>query len=313
MSHECEFCGNMFNSKNSLTTHKKTAKYCLNTRSDATKRIQECEKCGKTFTNRSNLKFHEKGCVLRISKQIQKLLDDKDAKIENQMVVIQTLKKETDEAKNKIILLDKEIETLKEEITEFKFENSKLASDTKADIYEKEYKAIRDRPTTTYNTTTTNKLKLVKTDTIDPFTLQTVKDRLENDGYTYETFLHGTDGIKRFIIGLITKDDEKNYVTTDVSRPHFHRLEETRNWVNDKGAIFLTKVFDEMRPLVVKYFTRLTGEMRQAIGDDEQQTYDYYVEKTKPMALAIDSKPESKRRKELLDDVITYIRPRTAV
>jgi len=283
MKFTCEFCNNTFTSSCNLITHKRTAKYCLALRGENTI-TYECEKCCQVFCTKPVMKQHEKKCktLYRIPRKIQNLLNDKDL----------------------------EIKTLQEEITKLKLENATLVSDTKATIYEKEYHAIKDKPTYTTNTTTTNKLKMVNTATIDPFTIEAFRARLARGEYTYDTFVAGNLGIKRFILGVMTKDDERNYVTTDTSRENFHRLEETRKWINDKGAGYLNKMLDEMKPVVQEHWDKFLLEGKNT---EDKESYHIDLDRVKPLACAIIGKSDCRQRTILLDDVIKHIKPRVAI
>lgn len=296
MNNVCEFCGASFTAIRNLITHKRTAKYCLELRDEETLPYS-CQDCGKTFTNDIRLKRHIKQCEYYISEYVQRLLDQKDAEI-------QELKEDKQELEENIISLETELE-------HHKLEDARLK------VYEKEYYAVRDRPTNTTNTnnninTTNNKLKLVNTSTIDPFTIDLVQKRLQN-GYTYDMFMLGSMGVKRFITAMIMKDDEKNYVTTDVSRPNFHRFKETRKWSLDAGAKFLTDVFNEMKPTISAYWDKFNGEADTAKSVEEHESFDIIRDRVKPIVLAIEGSPESKHRSELLGDVIKHIKPYVAV
>jgi len=198
---------------------------------------------------------------------------------------------------------------LEEEIMKLKMENVRLTT------YEREYREIRDKPTSTTYNSTINKLNTINIGSISPFTLDTVKNRLQNGGYTYDLFLMGKTGMNQFILNIITKDDELNYATTDVSRPNFHRLEESRQWVGDKGAKFLGKVFDELAPVAHTYFEQLGKEKgvatdKKARADVER--LDSLQTKVKPMVCGL-LYEDSNDRKTLLTDVIKYIKPHVAI
>jgi hypothetical protein len=289
---ECKFCHKSFASISSLNKHLKTAKYCLNS-SSRKSIVYSCEICDGIFTTKENLKRHMSKC--EFPPYFQKIIDEKDEEFHG--------------LEQDFVELQLEVEHLRNEIIRLK-------------VYEKEYYAVRDRPTTmhsntntTNNTgnTTSNKLKMVNTSTIEPFTTDLVQKRLKENEYTYDMFMLGDMGIKRFIMGMITKDDEKNYVTTDVSRSNFHRFKETKKWSPDAGAIFLTDVFNEMKPLVKEYWNEFNREADKAGSVEEHESFDIIRDRTKPIVLAIDGSSESKYRKELLGDVIKHIKPHVAV
>lgn len=315
MAYLCEFCNSTFKYNCNLITHQKSAKYCLESRIVPDKPLYECDVCYKGFVRKSVMQVHAKTCnsPFYMPQKIQTMLDQKDEEINAKDRELEAKDEEIEALKEEI----KRLETSTKQVGKLKSELKTLKTklplvQAKADIYQEEYRAIRDKPTNVYNTTT-NKLKLVKTETIDPFTVETVRNRLNDNQFTYGDFMSGLNGIKRFIIGIITKDDEKNYVTTDISRPHFHRLEDTKKWIGDKGALFLNKLFDEMKPAVQEHWDKFVAEMERARGYQDMDDFDADLDRVKPIACAIIAKQDSKCRKELLDDIIKYIKPRVAI
>ena len=282
MACKCPFCGTLFGNKYILTTHQKKAKYCLAIQGRSPQKIQ-CSSCGVSFKE-SSRSSHENECVDFLRAEMVKLKNEK-----------MSLEREVWELKLKLELQFKIIET-----------------ETSRNIYEKEYKAIRDKPT--YNSVT-NKLNSINISTIDPFTVDTVRKRLGKGEYTYDLFLQGLEGIQKFILGMITKDDEKSYATTDASRLNFHRLEETKKWVGDKGALFIARTFDEMKSAAIGHFRRFQSETDKALAEEdmeELQRLDDIRENTRDTLTGI-THPDSPQRKELLSSIIKYVRPYVAV
>lgn len=289
MENKCKFCGTGFTKSFNLALHQRRAKYCLKIQK-GTPETFTCDWCSKEFTSHKKFDDHVDVCVTRL----QEILKERDDQIEK-----------IEMGKNI------EINRLKDELYTLKLKMARIEAGY--DIYEKEYRAIRDKPTTTnYNTITQNKLKLVNTSTIEPFTLDTVKKRLTDSGYTYDMFLQGAMGVKKFILGMITKDEEKSYVSTDTTRKNFHRLEMAKKWVDDKGAIFLTKVFDEMKPLTLEYFGRFHEEIGGVDSCEEREMNDKILDKIMPVVRAINH-PEHKDRKVLQDEIVRYIKPYVSI
>jgi hypothetical protein len=271
--------------------------------------VFDCEFCGSTFTTKGNLTAHinnARYCLAMrktptICEGCEKTFSSKKALTAHvkicREIVIKTLRGEVSE--------------LREELSKAREEIIRLST------LEKEYFAIRDKPhiTTTYNNSTITKLKTINISTITPFTLENVRERLQNGEYTYDQFICGLVGIKKFILSLVVKDDEKNYATTDISRPNFHRLEESRQWVGDKGARFLSQVFDEIAPIAQKYSDKLAAENTVAVKQNngsEISRLDTVRTRVKPVYYGL-LEPESKERSTLLADVIKHIRPHVAV
>jgi hypothetical protein len=306
--HICEFCGTEFSALSNLITHKRTAKYCLKLR-EVPLQIYTCDVCERTFSSSASLKRHTTTCSKRV-KELEELLQDAYTTI-----VFQKRKLETTEKKLAETLADrgKEIESLSQKI-----EVAKLS------VYKDEYLTIRDRPTTTTTTTnttnknvTTAKLNSVNISTIEPFTLDLVKKRLEENAYTYEMFLMGEPGLNEFILSLIVKDDEKNYLSTDNSRANFHRLNEARKWILDVKALFLTKVFAELKPIIHTYLDRYheevpTHKITDTKTEKEYASFHDTRDVFDPMATMLISNNDEKR-KPLLKSVVEYIKPHIAV
>jgi hypothetical protein len=296
----CEFCGAKFLAACNLITHKRTAKYCLALR-DEDSLPYSCEFCKKTFTTEIKWEKHVNICDFKEIEHSQTLLDEKDNTIQELREALIT---QNDDFKT--IIRDLELKIVKLE--------------TSYELYEKEFHAIRDRPTTTIagnntntSTVTSNKLKTINTSTIEPFTTDLVQKRLNEGAYTYEIFLTGAKGVKSFILDMIIKGDEKNYSNTDVSRSNFHRFKETRKWILDVGAKFLSEVFVQMRPLVEEYSTRLIAEVKLAKTNEEHEHYLHIDELVEPVIFGIRDKPDTKHHKKLLGDVVAHIKPYVAV
>ena len=54
----CQFCKKKFAYKGTLSTHQKTAKYCLEIQGKDISNLFGCEFCNKNFTTQQNLKDH---------------------------------------------------------------------------------------------------------------------------------------------------------------------------------------------------------------------------------------------------------------
>jgi len=280
MVHVCGICGAEFTKKYNLVAHSKKAKYCLAMQEKKTRtRILLCKGCAYECSTVSELKVHENECVLFLQDELR-------------------------EERDKVKTLELQIVDLKLKVAEIE-----------KDVYKEEYKIIRDRPTKVTNNNLTNKLSSINISTIEPFTIDTVRKKVQEGEYTYDLFLQGIEGVQKFILGIVIKDDEKNYATTDISRPNFHRLEESRRWVGDKGALFIAKAFDEMSPSALTHFNHFQEEMSRAIANknaDELERLDNIRENTRDSLTGI-IRPESSQRKELLTEVIRYVKPYVAI
>jgi uncharacterized Zn-finger protein len=65
---ECEFCKKEFSTKTNLSTHQKTAKYCLELQGKENEKFK-CEFCIKLFTSNKRLFDHHQICKDKIKKE----------------------------------------------------------------------------------------------------------------------------------------------------------------------------------------------------------------------------------------------------
>ncbi len=304
--YECAWCNKMFTTKYNLIVHENTAKYCIEQRE--TRSLFSCNGCDKKISTMFALKRHTAVCKDAIIFEQDRIIQSHD------FLIIMINASHTLQSSK----LEEEIESLNLEHKRLTMENEKLILETKATIYEKEYLAIRDKPTKTNNITTnngnvtTNKLKQVNISTIDPFTIETVQARLDRGEYSYEMFRRGLPGLKDFLLGIITKDTEKSYVTTDKSRSNFHRLQENRQWTGDAGALFLTQVFDIMEPLIGEYWARAMVRAPNIKGDELEQ-FSNGIDELKLVSFGISHGPTSDSRRQLIGDVIREIKTTVAL
>lgn len=272
----------------------------------------DCESCGKAFTKKDHLNRHAHICSSREIHRLNSIILDLKEEQEEHRLAMEL-------EYNEFASLKMEYEKVASELAELK--TSLAVTSAEKSIYKNEYEYFKAKPTTITNTNTNtinNKLKAVNTSTIDPLTIDFVKTKLVD--YTYATFITGEIGIKQFILALIVKDDEMNYVSTDTSRSNFHRYfekgltAESKKWTDDKGALFLANVFRELKPNVELYWERLREEIKNARSTEEHEALDKTMKKVKPMVFAIcDGADASKYHNMLLGNVIKYIKPHVGV
>jgi hypothetical protein len=122
------------------------------------------------------------------------------------------------------------------------------------------------------------KLGRVKCSTIDPFTIQTVRKRLAENAYTFDLYYKkGIFGLKTFLVSMIAKGDDRNYICVDESRKIFYRLDENRKWVRDIKGCFIYSVFIEMRDCIKSYTERVRPILAQidTTGDGCDKTNEF--------------------------------------
>ena len=140
---ECTFCKKTFSTKTILSTHQRTAKYCLLLQGKDNKNF-ECEYCKKIFTSLQSLTEHNTNSCKE--KKISMITDEYIKKIED----LKLLQKEKD---NEICHLNKVICHQKETIQKLEGNISKL--EAKLEKFEDIVLSKSDKkyPTTTNNTT----------------------------------------------------------------------------------------------------------------------------------------------------------------
>jgi hypothetical protein len=96
----CKYCNNEFKTKGSLTTHTKTAKYCLKLQNKSVKQVYTCNVCLKKFTTKLSCQRHivlhteEESIQARIYSD---KLKEKDAQLASQQDTINELKQQNRE------------------------------------------------------------------------------------------------------------------------------------------------------------------------------------------------------------------------
>lgn len=337
---KCEFCEKQFSAKSAHDLHVKTAAYCLKLRGELPPDIP-CEYCGKKFAQRGNLRMHLKTCRSKIKKVEEETLDElqnlknkekswKRTTIKNK-ATISNLEKIVIEKNREISILkqskgldkiissrDDEISGLRNLLTQYEqdeknhlkrifklekqlaFEKGRLTEASKPKIIAKNYKC----------NSTKNKLMSIPINNIRPFTVETIRDSLVN--YTYEDYIKGPRGLINFIKSIILQPNEngeleRNYVCTDPSRNNYYRLEETREWDNDRGASYLEVLIDEMGPFASECFDQLCFKATDRTNIFDRESNANLLEKLKPFHFGI-SRPVSEERDALLTTIRTGIK-----
>jgi hypothetical protein len=304
----CDVCDHVFSTRSNLNRHKATVMAC-----SGRNVIYTCV-CGHEDIDKYNYNKHIVNCVIydyekqlkEKDLQMQQLNQEKDNKI-------QELNDEMDGKDLELIKLKKKITELKKEVKDL----AALSNDKGGQI-----KIYETMPVTNQTTNTTkniqyvnSKLLKVKCDTIRPFTVETIKEEVAKDSYSYDHFERGIKGLADFISGMTILDDQSSYTCTDAARNKFHRLLETREWKDDNGAVFLNTVFDELKDVAQIHYDILTAKALHAPVDgeeDEREYYDTIWTRSKPIFEALRSN-KSKHREPILDKVRTEVKKLAAV
>mgnify|MGYP002813409663 CR=1 FL=1 len=224
-----------------------------NTNKDKTQ--HKCKYCGKIFTRKNNLISHAEKCIGK---------DVDDLKSQNN-----NLKKDNKHFKLKLKEKDEKISNMKKIIKEKDKEiislRSKFDQSTgKLEVYDKVCDKVLDKSTiTNTNTSVTSmyvhpKLVNIPINNIHPLTIEYIKDKVDNGGYTLDHYLRGEQGLADFIYSLTTCENadgilEMNYACTDLTRDSYHRLVETKEWKKDKGGKYMDVIFDSISGQVNTY------------------------------------------------------------
>jgi len=328
---KCEYCTKNFSTKYSLALHVKTAAYCLKLRGEEIPSML-CDYCNQEFIRVDVLQLHLKTCKTKLKQQEEDKTNKLEKTIINQKHEINLLKEsegldkiifnknqEISGLKKNISEKDREILNLKKSIRQFKqneknfelekqlaFEKGRVLEASKPKIIAKNYKC---------RSSTRNKLMSIPTENIKPFTVKTIKDSLDN--YTYDDYLMGARGVIKFLKSLILMTNksgeiERNYVCTDPSRNNYYRLEESKEWDSDRGALFIENVIDELKPLASEYFDQVSSKAATRTDTFERDYHAKLLEELKPFQSGF-SRPHSKERATLLTNIRTGIKASASV
>jgi len=295
---ECKICSRTFSSKSTLKRHTMTSKNCK-ALADGNSVVFSCTKpCPYTTTLKSSITKHIKVCkVVYVKEQTLELQEE----IKRLSQIEEVSKKEKLNHVAKIKDLNEKIKVLKKENVDLKLQ-----------LEEKKGRIVvyKERPGTINNTQYINpKLLNVSCDTIPALTIENVKKEVDAGNYTYDDYIRGEIGLVHFISTLISSDEERNYVCTDVSRNKFHLLLETREWKEDNGANFLKKIFDQLKEPATTYYEKVV-QMASMPGDSDLG--DFIMDRTKRMYFGIvDGK--SRDRATLFNNIRTEVRKLAAI
>lgn len=121
--YECEFCNTKFSAKNSLTFHKKTAKFCLEIQTKQNNPINIevdndtliCEFCKKEFNNKKYLKQHVSTCKFKVNTDVKLELENTKKQLEETQKKLEEANKELVELRIYNKVKNEQIEKLEKE------------------------------------------------------------------------------------------------------------------------------------------------------------------------------------------------------
>ena len=231
---ECKFCNKNFTTISNLNYHMKNNKKCLEIQQNQNQNDNNvsCDFCKKNFSNKS-LKVHLRICKIKKEKEINDIMNEKDAIIEeikkDKDAIIEEIKKEKE-----AIIDEKDaiIEELKNRILKLETEN---------DIYKNDHDFVKNmaaQPKTTNNNN--NKIRVMNNFFDNP---EKVK-QIVNDKLTQEHICDGQKGVAQFAYDTLLKDNDGNinYFCTDPSRSIFKFQNAEGETEKDIKAIKLTNM-----------------------------------------------------------------------
>lgn len=86
---ECQYCKNIFKTKDGLRNHQRKAQYCLKLREDTTVEQYECKFCNKSFNRNYTLIRHQESCSnKKLSEKDEEInqLKDRIKELENKLL-----------------------------------------------------------------------------------------------------------------------------------------------------------------------------------------------------------------------------------
>ena len=232
---ECNYCKNMFNTKSSLNTHQKTAKYCLKLRNIKIVNYK-CDRCNKSFSTYTNLNRHQQICQVGDT-----IMEQKNE--------IESLKKEINEYKIKLAEKDNQL-------TDHKLIIEKL-QDKLGDVA---IKAV-SRSTTTNNNKTniTNYIQQLQ-----PITEQHLTDNVQH--LTIEHILKGPEGYAQYALEFPLKD---RMICVDYARRKVKFKDKDGNVITDPDmANLATKFFNSIKDKNKELIIECSDKLKVNFGDE---------------------------------------------
>jgi hypothetical protein len=279
---ECEFCKKEFSTKTNLSTHQKTAKYCLELQGKENEKFK-CEFCIKLFTSNKRLFDHHQICKDKIKKESKEneskyIEENKRLKNEIKKMEKQTkekLEEKDKQTKEKLEEKDKQILELKSKLE--KFENAVIAA------------ASEPKTKTTTNVVVNNNTLNLSQEHVS---------KVLDEHFTKEVAAGGQKGLAKMVREkmLTGPDGKPTYVCVDSSRQTFEFTNNDGDVERDVKAKKLTKA------LINSKIQQKAAEVGNQIwtkadGHVDSTLYEYCSPKV--MELACFEKDDSKFRSEL--------------
>ena len=287
---ECEFCKKIFSTKGNLSSHQKTAKYCLELQGKLVETSFNCDYCNKDFTQRTSLNDH-----LNVCKEKKKQIQD-DREKEHALVVkkleSEIAKVKRTEQRNYQEKIEEKEKYYREKIEEKNEYIAKL--EARLDKFESTVVNLAAEPKTTTTKTTNNVV-------VNNHTLNLSQEHVSkvlDEHFTKEVAAGGQKGLAKMVHEkmLTGPDGKPTYVCVDSSRQTFEFTNNDGDVERDVKAKKLTKA------LINSKIQQKAAEVGNQIwtkadGHVDSTLYEYCSPKV--MELACFEKDDSKFRSEL--------------
>ena len=272
---ECEFCKKEFSTKTNLSTHKKTAKYCLELQGKENEKFK-CEFCIKLFTSNKRLFDHSQICKDKIKKETE---ENETKHNEEYKKLKNEIKKKDKELKEKLEEKEKELkEKLEEKDKQLKEKLEEKDKQLKEKLEEKDkqlndkdkqIKILYEKSEKFENAVIANSTKHSITTNI---TLNDNKMLNLNDNTKIQDFMatkitpdvlaRGQEGLAEAVYNNLLKNDKKEllYTCVDTSRHIFE-------YINEKGEVERDVKANKLSKSLIN------NNLREIVGDQGKKLW----------------------------------------
>lgn len=235
----CQFCNKKFANEWNMRTHQQTAKYCIKLQSGTTEikhKSFSCSLCKKDYTTNQGLKNHKCSPPPIISKSITSTLLDK------------------------ITIMEKELNELKEKVKNKSSSDSKIINNVTVE--------------TLNNTTINNNNTIINNNTFvfNPERISGIFDNKFDDTFITKDY----NGLVRFILKhVIVVDGELKYICNDYSRCSFsfHDIDGNKK-IDHKAKHLISIVKPSSRKRLVEVMNILKDKVEQLKKSNEYRDLD---------------------------------------
>ena len=263
MTFQCDTCKRSFNTKGNLSSHIKSAKYCIKMRNSTAKTLFECNICQKKFTSKQNLQQHFVLCSSHPGyvsmKQIYSEIQERCLFLEFQL-------------KEKSIQMEEQVKAKQEIIDKLIIDKDQMIDKLRSDLSKISIEAI-NRPSTINNTN--NNSHTTNINNLAVFCQDKLSDVVDKNPLPKNSMNDGIPGVARHVGELLkTKFDKPLYVTCNEAKQKFNYKNEEGVINKDyKSKLIIESVGSKLTDQATEHFniTRSNYELRLKINDIERK------------------------------------------